>query len=121
MKDLQLSESLSKDENAPNASKALSSYLSIWVNREPIGIKIIPSGWTDPRMYHVLVEWGDRDETDYHFLDADQIKEQMDIDISEKDFVSYIVTTEELLNIPNDYDLGSTIRNTMYKNDKFKK
>ena len=45
----------------------------------------------------------------------------MDIDISEKDFVSYIVTNEELLNIPNDYDLGSTIRNTMYKNDKTNK
>ena len=121
MKDLQLSESLSNDGNTPNASKALSSYMSIWVVDDPIGIKIIPSGWTDPRMYHVLVEWGDRDETDYHFLDADQIKEQMDIDISEKDFVSYIVSHDELISTPNDYDLGSKIRNTLNRDDKTNK
>jgi len=118
MEDIQLSKSFSDDGNTPNASKALSSYLSIWVTSEPIGIKIIPSGWTDPRMYHVLVEWGDTNETDYHFLDADQIKEQMGIDISENDFVSYIVTNDELLENSNDYDLGSKIRSTLYKNDK---
>ena len=118
MEDIQLSKSLSNDGNTPNASKVLSSYLSIWVTGEPLGIRIIPSGWTNPRMYHVLVEWGERDETDYHFLDAEQIKEQMDIDISEKDFVSYIVTNVELLEHPNNYDLGSTIRTALFKNDK---
>lgn len=115
MEDVKLDQSLSNDGDAPNASKALSSFMSIWVINDPIGIKIIPSGWTNPRMYHVLVEWGDREETDYHFLDADQIKAQMDIDINEKDFVSYIVTMEDLQQMPNDYELGSKIRTTLYK------
>ena len=118
MEDIQLSKSLSNDGNTPNASKVLSSYLSIWVTGEPLGIRIIPSGWTNPRMYHVLVEWGDRDETDYHFLDADQIKDRMDIDINEKDFYSYIVTMEDLKQTPNDYELGNSIRNTLNKDDK---
>ena len=42
----------------------------------------------------------------------------MDIDISENDFVSYIVTNVELLEHPNNYDLGSTIRTALFKNDK---
>ncbi len=50
MEDIQLSKSFSDDGNVPNASKVLSSYLSIWVTGEPLGIRIIPSGWTDPRM-----------------------------------------------------------------------
>jgi hypothetical protein len=115
MEDVKLNPSLSNDGDAPNASKALSSFMSIWVTSDPIGIKIIPSGWTDPRMYHVLVEWGDREETDYHFLDASQIKEQMDIEISEDDFVSYIVTKDEVRELSNDSELGNHIRTALIK------
>jgi len=121
MEDLKLELSRSNEDDSPNASRAISSFMSIWLTSDPIGIKIIPSGWTDPRMYHVLVEWGDRDETDYHFLDAAQIKDRMDIDIAEQDFFSYIVTMEDLKQMPNDYELGNTIRNTLNKDDITKK
>jgi hypothetical protein len=53
------------------------------VTEDPICIKIIPSGWDyGYPTYHVIIEYGDMDNSDYHFLSSDQIKEKYGIDLS---------------------------------------
>jgi hypothetical protein len=48
--------------------------VQLGISEEPIRVLILESGWkTSPAMYHVLEEHGDREQTDYHFLSADQI------------------------------------------------
>lgn len=53
------------------------------ITEDPICIKIIPSGWDyGYPTYHVIVEYGDMETSDYHFLSSDQIKEKYGIDLS---------------------------------------
>lgn len=93
-----------------NAYKVLAPHLIISVVDDPIAVKIIPSGWSNPQMYHVIVEWGDMDQADHHLLDADQIKEQMGIEVNEEDFAATVISKKFVNQHPNNYDLGETIR-----------
>lgn len=53
------------------------------LTEDPICIKIIPSGWDyGYSTYHVIIEYGDMENSDYHFLSSDQIKEKYGIDLS---------------------------------------
>lgn len=85
---------------------------------EPLAFRIIKSGWSKPQRYHVLIEYGDYGQTDYDFLDAEQLKEKYGIDITEKtDQSSIIVTTKEIIETPNDGDLGKNIRKQFFQNN----
>jgi len=109
-----------KDRNvSKKATVTLAPYINIWIDDEPVCVKIIPSGWSEPRMYHLLIEHGDYEKTDYHFVNSDQLKSDFGIDLDEKAFHSYIITPEEVNETPNDFELGDKIRRKLIKtNDK---
>lgn len=73
---------------------------------EPIAIRIIPSSWSDPQMYHVLKEYGEYEQTEYLGLfDRNQISEKFMIEIPEQFDLSEIIKTN-----PNDYTLCCLLR-----------
>lgn len=78
---------------------------------EPIQFHIIKSGWGNPQMFHVLFEFGDYEQTDYHFMSKEQIKERFDIEFNEIDFV------ETVKEFSNDMELGKKIR-SIYTTDR---
>lgn len=82
-------------------------------NGEPIGIHIIRSGWNNPIMYHVLLEFGDYDTTDHHLLTKEQIKEKWNIEL--EDEVNF---SELIMSTPNDMELGKLVRLEYTKNQK---
>ena len=86
-------------------------YINATINDEPIQMHIIKSGWGNPEMFHVLVEFGDMEQTDYHFMSREQIKERFDIEFNEVDFVNLIKETS------NDMELGKKIR-LIYATDR---
>lgn len=55
--------------------------LTFYEKDEPLCIHVLKSGWSNPQLYHVLVEFGDRMETTVHLLEASQIKEMFNIDV----------------------------------------
>ncbi len=62
--------------------------LTFYEKDEPLAVHILRSGWSNPQLYHVLVEFGDRMETTVHLLEASQIKELFSIDDVVKSFKS---------------------------------
>lgn len=78
---------------------------------EPLCIQILKSGWSNPQLYHVLVEFGDRMETTYHTLESNQIQDMFGINVEESftDVVTILKRTD-ILQSPNDSDLGRLIR-----------
>lgn len=70
---------------------------------EPIGICIIPSGWEGK--YHVIVEFGDSESWDNHFMDKEQILQQFGIEVPE--YTLKGIANDE----PNDMSFGKRIRN----------
>ena len=78
---------------------------------EPLCIHILKSGWSQPQLYHVLVEFGDMMETTYHTLEASQITNMFGIDI-EKTFINraIVIRKDLIVKIPNDTELGTTVR-----------
>jgi hypothetical protein len=89
--------------------KARSLYAE---NEEPIGVRFLKSGWNyGYPTYHVIIEYGDMEQTDYLFMSADQIKESFDFDITTEQLVhSVLVSRETILNLPNDAQLGIEVR-----------
>lgn len=75
---------------------------------EPIACRIVASGWSRPQTYHVITEYGDREQTDYELLDAQQIKKKYGIDLgkSEKPIIVGLKTIKEF---PNSQDLGNFV------------
>ena len=47
---------------------------------EPVACFVFESGWTSPRKYHVILEYGDYEATDYMLLTAEEIIEMFGID-----------------------------------------
>jgi hypothetical protein len=82
-------------------------------NGEPIGIHILRSGWESPTLYHVLIEFGDFEKTDHHLLTKEQIKEKWNIE-----FEDLIDLGNLIKSIPNDMELGKSIRLEYIKNQK---
>jgi hypothetical protein len=77
---------------------------------EPIGIHIIKSGWRFPDMYHVLIEYGDFEQTDYQLLTREQIEGKYNLILGEDlDFTKIIKEN------PNDMELGKIIRSEHIK------
>lgn len=80
---------------------------------EPIGIHIIESGWSNPVLYHVLIEFGDYDTADHHLMTKEQIKEKWNLDFEDNLNFSELIRTT-----PNDQELGKLIRLEYNKNQK---
>jgi hypothetical protein len=80
---------------------------------EPFKVIIIKSGWRG--MYHVISEWGDSEETIHKLMDSNQIIDFYRLDIIDlPSGENYCLTKEEILNHPNDSDLGEFVRKKIY-------
>ncbi len=80
---------------------------------EPIGIHIIRSGWSNPALYHVLLEFGDYETTDHYLLMKEQIKEKWNIEFEDLNDLGTLIKST-----PNDMELGKAIRLEYIKNQK---
>jgi hypothetical protein len=101
-----------KNGNLKLETKTFTQFCTnVTIKDEPIQIHIIKSGWSKPQMFHVLVEFGDIEQTDYHFMTKEQIKERWDLEFNEVDFVNIIKES------PNDMELGKKIR-LIYTTDR---
>jgi hypothetical protein len=98
----------------PNGEDAIMEVRPIFafaggVADEPIGITIVPSGWSKPQKYHVIVEFGDSDDWDTHFMDADQIMQKFGIEVPQ-------LNLKRLAHdLPNNMDLGKAVRSAITK------
>ena len=91
-----------------DASASLELSITLSTPEEPIAIRIVPSGWTRPQTYHVIIEYGDLEQSDYlGILTAQQIKDQYDLIIDDSKMNISIKT------LPNDQELGKHMR-SMY-------
>lgn len=81
-------------------------------NEEPISVRFLKSGWNyGYPAYHVIIEYGDYEQTDYRFMSADEIKESFGFDITTEDKPhSVLVTRTEIKETPNWYILGELIQ-----------
>lgn len=97
----------------PNGETAIMKVKPIFafaggVPDEPIGITIVPSGWSNPQMYHVIVEFGDSDDWNTHFMNADQILHRFGIEIPD------VSLHQMAIKEPNDMSFGKAIRNLLH-------
>lgn len=85
--------------------------LTFYEPDEPVCFVITKSGWSRPQLYHVLIEHGDIMRTDYHCLEAEQIKEKFGIDVLGAYLNKPIVIRKkDSMICPNDGDFGKLIR-----------
>jgi hypothetical protein len=90
-----------------SASAFMESSISIYADNEPIAVRILRAGWTKPQTYHVLIEFGDTEDTEYKGLfDSEQIKEKFGIEVNKEDFN----LNEKSKSIPNDQEFGKEMR-----------
>jgi hypothetical protein len=82
------------------------------VQDEPISIKMIESGWNyGYPTYHVIIEYGDMEQTDYHFMSADDIKKSFGVDmLARKNPNAILIAEKEILERGNDDVLGQYVR-----------
>ncbi len=82
------------------------------ITDEPIQVFLIKSGWTSGiPTYHVIIEYGDLEQTDYKFMTAPQIASHFGVDINlVYETHSFTVTPEYVQSIPNDGELGKKVR-----------
>jgi len=85
--------------------------LSFYERDEPLCIHVLKSGWSNPQLYHVLVEFGDRMETTYHAMEANQILEMFSINV-ENSYrnTPYVIRKDAVNKLPNDNELGKHLR-----------
>lgn len=98
-----------------DASASLDLSITISTEDEPIAIRIVPSGWAGPQTYHVIIEYGDLEQSDYlGILTAQQIKDRYDLIIDDSEMNMPIKT------LHNDQELGKRMR-SMYNQLKTQK
>lgn len=80
-------------------------------NEEPISIRFVKGGWEyGYPTYHVIIEYGDFEQTDYRFMSADEIKESFGFDITQEDKPhAVLITRDEIKDNPNHYSLGALV------------
>jgi hypothetical protein len=79
-------------------------------NNEPFCVTFIKSGWKEK--YHVISEWGDSGDFTHRVLSPIEILGMYDLNAEDLPLNNDIicVTKKEILNHPNDYDLGEFVR-----------
>jgi hypothetical protein len=81
---------------------------------EPFVVKILPSGWQF--RYHVISEWGDSGETTHKLMKVIDLIEFYNLDANDLPSKEiYCLDKTEILNYPNDSDLGEFIRKKLYE------
>lgn len=75
------------------------------VEDEPIGLTIVPSGW--PEQFHVIVEYGDSDNWDNHFMNKAQILQKFGVEVPDMNLKNMA------RNEGNDQSFGRSIRSTI--------
>lgn len=81
---------------------------------EPFVVKIITSGWQGK--YHVISEWGDTGETTHKLMKVVEIIDFYKLDgndLPDKDVIC--VNKNQILDYPNDADLGEFVRKKLYE------
>jgi hypothetical protein len=80
---------------------------------EPVGVKIIESGWRDGGpLFHILVEYGDFMETDYLFGNMNFVCEKFPQfrEIYETKQPDVVISGQEIQDMRNDAELGHWTR-----------
>lgn len=73
---------------------------------DSVAIRIIPSGWRRPKMYHVIIEDGERSDIEYlGIFNQEQIRQKFEVNIPETWDLSDLIKK-----IPNDSSLGYVLR-----------
>jgi hypothetical protein len=80
-------------------------------NDEPIAVRILESSW--PGLYHVLVEFGDYSQTDYHHLSAEQILEKYGIDLVTC-VQAVVIDQAQAKKIDDPKELGSYVQGSLF-------
>jgi hypothetical protein len=82
-------------------------FLTISYDDEPYAVRIIPSGWSQPRQYHIIHEYGDMEQSEYAgLMTLEQIKEKFNIDIDLEESSLKFISRKQ----PNDQLLGRELR-----------
>jgi hypothetical protein len=93
--------------------KTITPHISLQLSYEdePYVVRFVLSGWSQPKLYHVIQEYGDMDQSEYAgLMTSEQIKEKFSIDVNlEETSLKGIVKKE-----PNDQLLGREIRDKVY-------
>jgi hypothetical protein len=79
-------------------------------NNEPYCVTFVKSGWKG--QYHVISEWGDSGDFTHRLMSPIQIIDLYRLDANDlpiNDDV-YCISKQEILEHPNDYDLGEFVR-----------
>jgi hypothetical protein len=81
-------------------------------SEEPISVRFVKGGWEyGYPAYHVIIEYGDYEKTDYRFMSANEIKESFGFDIMTEDKPhAVLVTRTEIKENPNYYTLGDLVQ-----------
>jgi len=90
---------------------------------EPIGIKIIEAGWYDGGpTFHIITEYGDFYQSDYDFGNLNYVLEKYPEfkSIWEEKFPDVVVSSKELINIPNDQELGKWARKQTVQTETYR-
>jgi len=95
--------------------KIVENILKIYPHgeNEPFVVKVMKSGWNG--RYHVITEWGDTGESTHKLMRAVEILDFYNLDGNDLPLDNvYVVSKDEILNTPNDYDLGALVRKKIY-------
>jgi len=93
-------------ENRPQLVRSFSPTVE-----EPIHIRILESGWNyGYPTYHVIIEYGDMESTDYRFMTGPEILKSFNIDVRKEKYQGSIsLASNEISDKPNIYDLGAYV------------
>jgi hypothetical protein len=69
-----------------------------------VRINIIPSGWTDPDKFYVIIEYGERDDYEEFLMTREEILNEFEVNVPKVNLWKLIYDKT------NDMDLGATIR-----------
>ena len=107
---IEVTETRLPEASALEAKASLELSITLSTPEEPIAIRIVPSGWSEPRTFHVITEFGDMEQSEYHgMLTAQQIKDRYDLVIDDS------IMNMQIKTLHNDQELGKHIRNQYNK------
>jgi hypothetical protein len=79
-------------------------------NNEPFCVTFIKSGWKEH--YHVISEWGDSGDFTHRVMKPIEIIDMYNLTADDLPIGNeiYFISKKEILEHPNDYDLGEFVR-----------
>ena len=98
-------------------------YNLVPTTEDPISIKIVEAGWYDGGpTFHIITEYGDFYQSDYDFGNLDYVlgKYPEFKEIWEEKFPDVVVSSKELINTPNDQELGKWTRKQTIQTETYR-